>query len=820
MAISVLAAIGGGLIISDAHLPDCEHEGCPAVERLRTYRPPEPPQIFDASGELAGQLKGPRRIVVGLDSIPELVREGYIVVEDRRFRDHGGVDFAGAIRALFANVGSGEVEQGASTITMQLARNVFGEEVLDYNRWHRKATEIRTAREIEEQLEKDQILELYLNQIYLGDGVWGVETAAQHYFGKPVADVDLNEAAVLIGLAKNPEGYNPRTNPERSRERRDLVLDVLAAEGLITTEQASEVKEKDIVVAETAEEPSSWGTNAYYMNAVWRELREIVPNPSDRHGMRIFTGLDQQAQRAAALALVGEIRAIESGKLGRFRGQAAPAELPRARGDSPYLQGMAVAMDAQTGLVSTLVGGRDYDHSEFDRAFQAKRQPGSAFKPIVYLTALGSGLRPSEVIPTDPIRLAQRGSEDWTPDDHVTAARLTVREALVYSSNTASVRVGQRAGIDRIVDQAQSMGISTELPRWPSVILGSGEVIPAELVAAYATFGNGGHTIQPHLISRIEGADGTVVYEREPSAGAGAVDARLGFLVLDMMRDVVRRGTGTRASIPGVPVAGKTGTTNDSRDLWFIGMTPKRVAGVWIGFDKPRTVVADMGGGDAAAPVWARFMTVASRNDRGVGDWAPPPGVVQATVDSQTGYRWHPGCSGQPRTEYFLSGTEPVAECPSFGPGWFMNEFGEWEYRGTYDSLRYDSFGADSLRYGAYGDSVRAGDRTLFWRDSAVDAQEFERRRRAQLDSMDRAWEQRRSGSPTVVPPSRTDTDAPAPTAPEPDRPVITPPADTVRIPTRSTGTPPEEMRPAAPEPQPQVQPQIRPALPDTAGVR
>jgi 1A family penicillin-binding protein len=808
MAISVGAAIGGGLIVSKWLLPNCEREGCPAVEKLQTYRPPEPPQIFDGSGELAGQLQGPRRTVVGLDAIPALVRDGYIAVEDKRFRDHRGVDFAGGMRAFFRNLGSGGVEEGASTITMQLARNVFGEEVLDYNKWHRKATEIRTSREIEEQLDKDQILELYLNQIYLGDGVYGVETAAQHYFGKPVADVDVAEAALLIGLAKSPEGYNPRRNPEKARERRDVVLDVLKDDGLITAEQAAQARQEDVDILEDPERTASWGTNAYYFNAVWRELREIVPNPNDRHGMRVYTGLDQDAQRAAALALVGEIRAIESGKLGRFRGEAAPAKLARAKGDSPYLQGMAIAMEAQTGLVTTLVGGRDYDHSEFDRAMQSRRQPGSAFKPIVYLSALGSGVRPSEVIPTDPIRLVQRGSPEWEPSDHVSSTHLTVRDALVYSSNNASVRIGQRAGIDRVVDQAHSMGISTDLPHYPSIFLGAGDVIPAELVAAYATFGNGGHTIQPYLITKIEDADGRVLYEKPPSAGSVAVDARLGFLVLDMMRDVVRRGTGVRAAIPGVPVAGKTGTTNDSKDLWFIGLTPKRVAGVWIGFDQPKTVIPNTGGGDVAAPVWSRFMAVAARNDNGMGEWAPPPGVIQVQVDSETGYLWSPGCIGQPRNEYFLTGTEPYAQCPEYGPGWFMNEFGQWEYRGQYT---YDSLGYDSLRYGGsggsgvYGDStrVRTQGRTIFWQDTAVDTQEFERRRRAQLDSLDRARERR--WADTVRLPSRTDSDLPPGSTPDTlgRRPS---PSDTVRI------------RPATAAPPTTDTVRMKQAVPDTAG--
>lgn len=767
MGVSLLGAVGAGLVVGRWLLPDCEHKGCPAVERIESYRPPEPPQILDARGAPAGQLAGPRRVVVGLDSIPALVREGYIAVEDKRFRSHSGVDLSGGVRAFFRDLGSGKVEEGASTITMQLARNVFGPEVHDYNRWHRKATEIRTAREIEDRLTKDRILELYLNQIYLGDGVYGVETASRHYFGKSARDVTPAEAAVLIGLAKSPEGYNPRRNPDRARERRDLVLGVMADAGVLSAAEAEQAKRQPIAVVDDDEGPTGWGANAYYLNAVWRELRELYPDPSDRAGMRVVTGLDQQAQQAAQDALVAEIRAVESGRLGRFRGQAAPARLDRARGDSPYLQGMVVAMDAQTGLVSTLIGGRDYDHSEFDRAFQARRQPGSAFKPIVYVTALASGLRPSDQIPTEPVRLAQQGAPDWEPGDHVGAAMLSVRDALVYSSNTASVRVGQRAGIDRVIQQAHAMGISTDLPGYPSVFLGAGEVVPAELVAAYAAFGNGGHTIRPHLIQRIEDAHGLVLYQRESAGGDVAVDARLGFLVLDMMRDVVRRGTGTRAYLGGVPVAGKTGTTNDSKDLWFIGLTPRRVAGVWIGFDQPRTVVSNLAGGDAAAPVWARFMAVATRGDRGTGDWTPPGGVMAVSVDSQTGYRWAQGCAGQPRTEYFLSGSEPMSECPTVESGWFLNASGQWEYRGQ----PYDSVASyPTPTYGSYATSPDAAahpdtSRTVFYRDSTGGADDYERRRQAQLDSLDRVWSAQRREP--VGQPSRTDGEEPPP-APDP----------------------------------------------------
>jgi penicillin-binding protein 1A len=729
-AVSLAVALVVGFLGARFITPSCEGEGCPNVEALKDYRPPEPPKIYDAGGNLAGQLSGPKRVVVSYDDIPAIVRDGYVAVEDRRFYKHGGVDFTGGLRALTRNLSAGGIAEGGSTITMQLARNVFGPEVLRWNRFRRKFFEFRLARRIEAQLDKEEILALYLNQIYLGDGVYGVETAAQHYFGKPVSEVSTREAALLIGLAKNPEGYNPRRNPVDAKDRIETVLDILVREGVVTAGAAEEARAERVRVTDTSGTPE-WGKNAYYLSAVRRELRQLYPNPVQREGLRVHTGLDPLAQAAAVDGLLSQIRSIEGGRWGRFRHETPGDSLPRME-YSPYLQGMVVAMDPSSGLVTTLVGGRDYDHSEFDRAFQALRQPGSAFKPIVYAAALADGLRLSERISTEPVRLAQVGTPDWEPGDHVSGTDMTVRDALVQSSNSATIRVGQRVGIGRVQQQAQRMGISTPIPSYPSVFLGAADVIPAELVASFAAFGNGGYTIQPHVITRIEDPDGNVVYQRHGSPGNRVLDPKVAFLMLDVMRDVVRRGTGYRVGSSGLsfPAAGKTGTTNDSKDVWFVGLTPSLVAGVWLGFDDPKTIVSGGSGGDLAAPVWARFMQVANRGRKAVNSWNPPPGVVEASVDARTGYAVNPECPpGEVRTEYFLQGSQPMSGCPytdwnaygdSLGgyPGSDSLSPGRWRLdtlTSQLDSIS-ERLRQERLRYLDSLDAARRGG----WRDSVV----------------------------------------------------------------------------------------------------
>ncbi len=642
--------------------------GCPTIDAFRAYRPPEATRVFAMDGSRLADLSPERRTVVELDEIPASVRDGFVAVEDRRFWSHGGVDVRGIGRALWRNVTSASLEEGFSTIHMQLARNVFPRELPRSSKLRRKFCEVQLAGRIERAYEKPEILRLYLNQVYMGAGLYGVEAAAQSYFGKRVAEVTPAEAALLVGLVKNPEGYNPRRHAVRAIQRRNVVLEVMARERVLTAAEASAAAAQPLALAPPmdAAGPAPW-----FIAAVRRELRERFGDDADTRGLRVFTGLDPDIQRAAARALEEQIGRVEAGDFGRYRNATpVPGEkLEPANGDgSPYLQGTVIVLDAHDGAVRALVGGRDFVHSSYDRVFTARRQPGSAFKPIVYAAALEAGLPAGDRIETTPISLASAGTPVWRPDDLVgdTVSSLPVRDALALSSNYAAVRVGRFAGEPRVIDVARRLGMTTPIPAVPSIFLGAAEVVPAEFVAAYAALANGGWRVTPRLIDRVEDARGKILWQAMPEPER-AVDPAVAFLTVDLMRDVVDAGTGrsVRASGFTFPAAGKTGTTNDAKDVWFVGMTTDLVAGVWLGFDQPRAILPNASGGRLAAPVWARTMAAAYSRRPAPEAWEPPDGIVTARIDVATGRLATDKCpDADVREEYFLYGTEPADHCP------------------------------------------------------------------------------------------------------------------------------------------------------------
>jgi penicillin-binding protein 1A len=661
-----LSACGGGQAASG---------DCPPVSRFAAYKPPEATRILAMDGSRLADLSPDRRVVVGLDEIPRTVSAGFVAVEDRRFFRHRGVDYRAVPRAVLANVKSLSFAEGFSTITMQLARNVFPDELPRAKKLRRKMCEIQLAGAIEREFSKREILERYINQVYMGDGLYGVEEAAQGYFGRSARHLTLPQSALLVGMVKNPEGYNPRKHPLRAVQRRNVVLAVMAREGLITAAERGAAAEMPLDLAPPRE---AAGSAPFVVAAVRAELRERFGSDAHIQGLRVFTGIDPAIQRAARDALVAQIERVEGGAFGTYPHER-PAEqvLPPAQGSgSPYLQGTAVILDVRTGSVRALVGGRDFSHSSYDRALTARRQPGSAFKPIVYAAALSAGLPASARIETTPVSVVNTQGA-WRPEDLVpdSVASLTVRSALALSSNNGAVRVGQWVGTGRVIDMARDLGITTPIPDYPSIFLGSAEVTAAELVAAYATLGNGGNRVRPTLITRVEDNRGRILWEAPPPV-ARAVDPRVAFLTTSMMEDVVDRGTATVVRNEGFwhPAAGKTGTTNGAKDVWFVGMTPELAGAVWLGFDTPKTILPAAFGGRLAAPVWTEIMKAAYTNRAAPGPWQPPPGMVSVPIDGVTGGLATDRCPPQDlRVEYFIPGTEPREYCPLHASDGLLN---------------------------------------------------------------------------------------------------------------------------------------------------
>jgi penicillin-binding protein 1A len=603
------------------------------------------------------------------------VRDAVVITEDRRFYAHSGIDYYRVFGALARNVKAGSYVQGFSTITMQLARNVFSDRISREKTILRKIKEARVARAIEQRYSKNKILELYLNQVYLGNGAYGVETAAQRYFGKPVREVSVAEAAVLAGLLKGPERYNPRRFADRAIQRRNTVLELMRRAGAVSNADASLAKAYPLQLAERSE---SGDVAPYFVEWVRRELEAHFGPRLYQDGLKVYTSLDVDMQSAAERALENQLQAIEAGRHGKYTHLTYEAYLARSaeggeRGaaNSPYLQGAFVAVDPRTGAVRAMVGGRDFGDSKFNRAVQALRQPGSTFKPIVYATAIHEGFSPAQIVDDSPISLEQVSGEMWTPQnyDMKFQGNIPMRKALYQSRNLAAIRTGLAVGEGNVVAMAKRFGLTTPIPPYPSMFIGSADVYPVQMIAAYSVFANLGLRTEPHAIVKVEDAQGKVVWQ--PTVEREAVlSPEEAWLMVSMMKDVVVRGTGARIWSSGfrLPAGGKTGTTNDGADVWFIGYTADLVAGVWMGFDKPQKIKANAQGGELASPAWASFMTEVYRRKPQPPDWPRPDGVVVREIDALTGRLANSSCMTARTSEFFVQGTEPTGSCTDPAP--------------------------------------------------------------------------------------------------------------------------------------------------------
>lgn len=603
---------------------------CVDLARLEDYRPEEGSTVFDRNGTEIGILYKTNRRVIPLRQMPPHLPSAFIAVEDRRFYEHDGIDVRRVFGALAANIQRGRVVEGFSTITMQLARNAFPEDLPYTNRTlARKLKEVRTAREIERRFTKDEILYYYLNTIYLGAGAYGVEAAARAYFGKSAAQLEPEESAMLAAIPKNPSRYDPYRNPLDALRRRNLVLRIMLETGAIDSATYVRAVDRPIRLAYNSAEEAMRAINKapYFIEEIRKSLQPHFGDALYSSGLRIHTTLDASLQAYAEQALEAQLSLIEEGAYGRFAGRTRyeRPDRPAPRDNStPYLQGALVLMDIRNGDVLALVGGRDFADSKFNRATQARRQAGSAFKPIVYATAIELGVSPLDSINDGRLVLRESNGELWMPrnfgDDPMPEIDwISVGEALRRSKNRASIRLAMLSGLDRVSAMAKRLGLSGEFPTYPSIALGVESVTLLELVSAYSAFGRiDGNRVMPRFIHRITTRDGRVIWE-QPAQSRSAVGPEVAFVMREMLRDVIENGTGRTVRIRGYdgPAAGKTGTTNDAADLWFVGFTPRYVAGIWIGFDTPRPVLngTAASGGTLAAPVWAEVIKHVTRMD-------------------------------------------------------------------------------------------------------------------------------------------------------------------------------------------------------------
>jgi penicillin-binding protein 1A len=648
----------------------CAGGQCPTVDVLELYQPRQTSKLYAADGRFLAELGLERRTVARLQDIPPLVQNAFVFTEDKRFYSHHGIDFIRVFGSVAVNLVRGGFAQGFSTITMQLARNIFPERLERAKSVVRKLREAKVALAIERKYSKQKILELYLNQIYLGNGAYGVEAAAQRYFGKNVRELNLSEAALLAALPKAPERYNPRREPDRAVQRRNTVLELLRSEHVINDADASLAKSYPLQLAQRTE---TGDVAPYFVEWVRKQLDEQFGRQLYEQGLKVYTTLDIDMQLAAERALDQQLRAIEGGKLGTYKYITYEQYFARAADDerntsgvTPYLQGAFVAMDPRSGGVRAMVGGRDYADSKFNRATQALRQPGSTFKPFVYADAIQNGHTTSEALDDDPVSVPQAGGGTWSPSnfDGKSMGFIPLRRALYLSRNQATVRLGMSLGEESVAAMAKRFGLTTPMPQYPSLHIGAADVYPLEMIAAYTTFASGGIRAKPTGIVRVENAKGEVLWEPAPQRTAVLSTAEA-WLMTDMLRDVVRRGTAARAVASlRVPAGGKTGTTNDGADVWFIGFTPDLVAGVWMGLDRPRTIMRNAQGGELAAPAWTAFMNEVYRRRQLTSDFAGPGGLVAVPVDKLTGYHAGPLCpADRVYIDYFIAGTEPTKEC-------------------------------------------------------------------------------------------------------------------------------------------------------------
>ncbi len=711
----------------------------PPVDKLLRYQLPVATRVYADDGSLLGEFYTEKRYLVAIDQIPPIVRQAFIAAEDANFYEHKGVDVFGIARAVIANFTAGGVVQGGSTITQQVVKALL---LTPEKSYERKAKEVLLALRLEQQLSKDEILHLYLNLIYLGNGAYGVGAAAQEYFGKSVGDLTLAEAAMLAGLPQAPSRYSPVRHWTNAKFRQRYVLERMARERFVSWDDAEAALKEPIHLARHEPQTPTYLAAGHFVEHVRRLLEERYGGTAPyQAGLNVYTTVNLQLQKEAETALRAGIDEIDHGRAtvhpikhlkaseaaefltalrtakhgappavghsvralivgpdakGGFKIQmnrtsgrlVATQEHPlppsvgpndvvavrriAAPGDAmqfvldadPRLEGALMSMELATGYVKAMVGGYDYERSQFNRVTQALRQPGSAFKPFVYAAALDRGYTPASIIVDEPIVLTG-AHQTWMPQnyDEKYNGPTTLRNALTFSRNVVTVKVAQNIGLNYLVDYLPRFGFARPFKKNLSISLGSAEVTLLELTRAYSTFANAGRRVDPIFITKITDPQGKVLEEFQPHSES-VLSPETAYLVTSMLESVVQRGTGKRVKALNRPVAGKTGTTNDMHDAWFVGFTPDVVTGVWVGYDSERSLGKDRTGGHVAAPIFLSYMQQAL-GDSPVHDFAVPEGITFVSMVPDTNHRASPDSTAA-FLECFKEGTEPklAAEAP------------------------------------------------------------------------------------------------------------------------------------------------------------
>ncbi|MBI2950590.1 PBP1A family penicillin-binding protein [bacterium] len=664
---AIWAILGAGTVAAVvAHFSD----GLPSLEQLERVEPKRTTILYSADNRVVRKFAVQYREPIPFERLPRRAVDALIAREDRSFWGHWGVSLLDNVRAVIVDLIAMRRKQGASTITQQLARNLFL--TLDVA-WSRKIQEAMVAVLIERTYTKREILEMYFNQVYFGHGVYGLQSAAQRFFGKEARHLNLEECATLVALLKNPFRYSPIDYPERAAHWRNVVLKTMLDAGKITSREYEAVLQRPLTLKAA---PEDGGEAPYFAEHVRQYLEATYGvNALYQEGLSVYTTLDSRLQRIAEEELIAKLDELQprvaAGRTGAARRMSpglTEADSMRMR----VIQGALLAIDPSNGHILAMVGGRDFDKNRFNRATQALRQPGSAFKPFIYTAAVDNGYRTTDPLLDTALSVPQPDGTVWSPEnyEHDYLGVVTLRQALTRSRNLATIRLLQALNPQTVVPYARKMGISTPIVPVLSMGLGTSEVKLVDLVAAYGVLPHQGVRAEPIAILKVVDKDGNVLEQRDKGAESEALKASTAGVMTSLLRSVVddtAGGTGRNARLLfgfARPAGGKTGTTNDYTDAWFVGFTPQIVAGVWVGFDEKISLGNRQTGGQVALPVWARFMKRGHEALRlPVEDFEVPPDVTQIEVCGE-----HPGlivslyCPVRQR-EMFVKGTEPAEVC-------------------------------------------------------------------------------------------------------------------------------------------------------------